>query len=317
MSIPRFRRFLPMLLAALVALASAGMLGGAGIASAATPAHGSHGSSVCAGTPGSPGVLTGYHRSVRVTGTCVVNAGHAYVQNDVSIARGGTLLAAFALNDQTGHGTSSLNVGGNVFVGSGGTLILGCEAAHFACIDDPSQNDPTLSSSDSVGASIIASQALGVVVHNSWIGGSVLQNGGGGGVTCTPSGPFAQFSSPVYSDYEDNSIGGNLNITGLQSCWLGALRDQVHGSSFVAWNTMADPDAMEVNSNVVLGNLSCIGNSPAVQFGDSMGTPNRVGRFAGGQCGFHVLQPNPVATSTTPAGPLEHISVRLFRRHHH
>ncbi|MGO8981969.1 MAG: hypothetical protein ACLPS1_28960 [Streptosporangiaceae bacterium] len=302
-----------MLLAVLVALATAGMLGGAGIASAATAGHGPHGSSVCAGTPKSPGVLTGYHRSVLVTGTCVVNAGPAYVRRDVSVAPGGTLLAAFALNDRTGHGSSSLRVGGNVFVGSGGTLILGCEAAHFACIDDPNQKNPTLNSSDSVGASIVASQALGVVVHNSWIGNSVLQSGGGGGVTCTPSGPFAQFKSPVYSDYEDNWIGGNLSITGLQSCWLGSLRDKVRGSAQVSWNTMADPDAMEINSNVVLGNLWCTSNSPAVQFGDSMGTPNRVGRFAFGQCGFHVLKPNPAPTSTTPAGPLEHISVRLFR----
>jgi hypothetical protein len=34
--------------------------------------------------------------------------------------------------------------------------------------------------------------------------------GGGGGVTCDPSGIFLAFQSPVFSDYEDSTVGGSL-----------------------------------------------------------------------------------------------------------
>ena len=144
-----------------------------------------------------------------------------------------------------------------------------------------------------------------MVVHLSTIGGSVQQIGGGGGRTCTPSGIFAQFKSPVYSDYEDSSIGAGLLVANLRSCWFGAPRNHVSGSVLVAGNKLADPDAMEVVSNHVPAATTCLGNSPAVQFGDSHGTPNLVRGTAAGQCGFGVRKPNPA-----PNGPLQHISVR-------
>ncbi len=112
--------------------------------------------------------------------------------------------------------------------------------------------------------------------------------------------------SPAFSDYEDNAIGGDLNIVGLQSCWLGALRNRVSGSVLDANGTFADPDASEVNSNFVQDNMVCLGNSPSVQFGDSMGTPNRVAGDARGECSFHAKQPNPA-----PNGPLTHISRKV------
>jgi hypothetical protein len=80
----------------------------------------------------------------------------------------------------------------------------------------------------------------------------------------------------------------------------------VRGSLFDAKNTMADPDANEVNTNVVRRNIACFNNSPAVQFGDSMGSPNQVRGHAFGECGFHVKQPNPA-----PSGPLVLISVKI------
>jgi hypothetical protein len=303
----RIRRLSSILVAAILAVTSLGLLG-AGAASAAPAGHGA-GTWVCSGTPKSPGVLAGSHSSVVVIGTCVVNAGPASVQGNLVVTRDSTLLAAFARNDTTHHGKSRLAVGGNLVVRAGGTLLLGCEAAHFACLDDPHQKHPTLSSASAVGGNLIGTGALGIVVHNSAIGGSVLQNGGGPGLTCTPTGVFAQFKSPVYSDYEDNWIGGSLAVAGLRSCWLGSLRNHVHGSVLMLGNRLADPDAMEVVSNVVRGNMACFRNHPAVQFGDSRGVSNVVGHFAFGQCGFRVLKPNPAPTKTTPAGPLEHISI--------
>ena len=71
--------------------------------------------------------------------------------------------------------------------------------------------------------------------------------------------------SPVYSDYEDGSIGGNLRVTGLSSCWFGALRLQIGGSFTYTGNSLADPDASENLTNHVGGNILCSDNSPAVQ----------------------------------------------------
>jgi hypothetical protein len=302
----RRSRFLSALIAITLTTGTLGLLG-AGAASAA-PAGGG-GPYVCSGTPKSPGVLTGRHSSVIVSGTCVVNSGRAFVRGNVVVTPGSVLLAAFARNAATGRGTSNLNVGGNVVVQRGATLIMGCSAAHFACIDDPNQKNPTLNSSSAVGGSLVGQGALGIVVHSSTIGGSVLQRGGGGGFTCTPAGVFKQFKSPVYSDYEDNWVGGNLAIAGLHSCWLGALRNHVRHGFLAVSNKMKDPDANELNSNFIRGSMACFGNFPAVQYGDSHGVPNRVGRFAFGQCGFRVLKPNPA-----PHGPLTPISVRA--RHH-
>jgi hypothetical protein len=147
-----------------------------------------------------------------------------------------------------------------------------------------------------------------VLLHASTIKGSVRLRGGGGGESCSPPFPgiFAELGSPPFSHAEDNSIGGDLTMTGLKSCWLGALRNSVRGNVFVASNTMADPDAMEILANLVRGSIACFSNSPAVQYGDSASSPNQVKRHAFGECAFSVLQPNP-----SPGGPLEPISVKI------
>ena len=124
--------------------------------------------------------------------------------------------------------------------------------------------------------------------------------------------------SPVYSDYEDDIVGGNISVTGLGSCWLGLLRDQVGGSLTMSNNVMADPDANEVLTNHVGGNVICQGNNPPNQYGDSAGTANVVTGFAVGQCSFATLAPNPAPepaspgpppTPAIPAGPLTPISI--------
>jgi hypothetical protein len=306
-----------LLLASLIATAGLAVplaVGGGTAAAAGASAP----STTCTNNGANPGSLpAGTYSSVLVSGACAVNAGAVIVAGNVTVQPGATLLAAYA-NNSTGPGTSSLTVTGNITVGAGSTVLLGCEAAHFACIDDPNQANPTLSGAEAVGGSILATGALGVIVHNTTIGGDVIQSGGGGGVNCTPSGPFAQFMSPVYSDYEDISVGGNLSVTGLGSCWLGILRVQVGGSVTMSNNTMADPDANEVLSNTVAGNAICQANSPANQYGDSAGSANVVTGFAVGQCGFSALVPNPAPqpanpgpppTPAVPAGPLTPISV--------
>jgi hypothetical protein len=284
------------------------LIGGASAASATSPS-----SATCTGTSANPGPLPGgTYTSVSVTGICAVNAGQVVVTGDVTVQAGAALVAAFANNDVGGSGTSGLTVDGNIDVDSGGTLLLGCEAAHFACADDPNQKNPTLNSADTVKGSLIATDPLGVVVHLSTIGGDATQAGGGGGVSCTPSGIFAKFGSPPYSDYEDNTIGGNLRITGLNSCWLGGLRNKVGGSVTYNNNTLADPDANEILTSQIAGNLICVGDSPPMEYGDSHGHPNVVGGYATGQCAFDVGQPNPAPVpgkGGNPAGPLAPIAV--------
>ena len=103
--------------------------------------------------------------------------------------------------------------------------------------------------------------------------------------------------TPVYSDFEDATVGGNFAMSGLTSCWLGSLRVQVGGSATWVNDTMGDPDAMEIGSNLINGNMTCFANSAGgtsgVQFGDGGAAPNVVGGIGFGQCGFNVLQLNP------------------------
>src|SRR5579862_354302 len=115
---------------------------------AAAKSDHSHGAQTCSGTFASPGVLSGtYSGNVLVTGVCLVNAGPAVINGNLSIEGSGAAVAAvFALNDHTGTGTSSLTVNGNVEVRDGATFFLGCIPRSFACLDDPNQNSPTLSS---------------------------------------------------------------------------------------------------------------------------------------------------------------------------
>jgi hypothetical protein len=145
------------------------------------------------------------------------------------------------------------------------------------------------------------------VVHNSSIGRNVDEIGGGGGLTCAPKGPFKLFGSPVYSDYEDTQVGGSLRIIGLHSCWLGALRNSVGVDLTVHRNKMRDPDAMEVNSNWVGKDISCLANRPKVQFGDGDGKSNAVAGRAFGECSFRVVLPDPA--------PEAHLHVRVRWKH--
>jgi len=248
---------------------------------------------VCWGTAKRPGTLAGAYWDAIVHGVCAVDRGPVLIQHDLIITRNSAVVAVF------GRRHSHLWVGDNILVGRGGSLIMGCETKvnHgnpiFPCADDRHPGHPTLYSHEVVVGSLIAYRALGVVVHNSWIGHDIVEIGGGGGVSCKPAGIFIRFASPVYSDYEDNWVGGSMWVKDLRSCWFGAIRNWVGGSITVSKNRMADPDAMEVTTNVVRHDLTCWRNVPAVQFGDGHGYPNQVGLHAYFECGFHVVLPNP------------------------
>jgi hypothetical protein len=294
---PLARRIVQLCAAVCLALGATAM--SAGSASASRP-------QVCTGTPEAPGTLTGvYPGNVFIEGACAVSAGQTLVRGNLIVRPSSALVAAFALDDETGSGSSGLSVGGNLIVQSGAAALLGCEAEHFACLDDPNPEAPTLSSQTRISGNLLEQHPLGVVAHNDVVSGSVIAVGGGGGFTCEPSGIFAVFGSPVYSDYEDSSVGGSIVVVGLESCWLGVIRNQVGGSVHMINNRLADPDAIEILSNQIAGNLMCLHNSQVWNSSDETENlyprvpgPNTVAGKRFGEC----VLASP-ATEGGPPGP--------------
>jgi hypothetical protein len=189
---------------------------------------------------------------VVVKGLCEVNDGVAHVIGTLTLNSGSAMVAVFGMKH------SKLTVDGNVAVGQGATFVLGCNTTSFACADDPNQSHPTLSSLPVITGNVTENAPLGVIIHSTRIGGGITETGGGGGLSCIPpkTGPFGAFHSPVYSDYEDDTITGNLTVTKVTSCYLGIARVHVNTLK-VTYDSMGDPDAIEILSNVVKHNLVC------------------------------------------------------------
>lgn len=220
-------------------------------------------------------IPAGSYSSVVVTGFCRIDSGTVNVSGNLSVAADAGLLAAF--------GGSDLHVGQNLTVGTGAVIALGCEPQAFTCFNDPDQNVGTLSTHDTVARNFSASGALMVLAHHNSIGGNVTQSGGGGGVSCD-NFPLGPDGPPAYSTWEDNWIGRNASITGVQTCWMGFIRNHVANDAVYNDNILADPDGNEVVTNVIGRNLNCAGNAPSPQRGDSDGDANIVGGKATGQC---------------------------------
>jgi hypothetical protein len=239
----------------------------------------SAGATTCSGGSIAPGVYS----NLNIAGVCTVDAGSVKVTNNLTVLSGGTLIAAYGGTDKV-HVGSNLNVLGNLYVLKDGILVLGCESVNFICYNDPDQKVGSYFTRDSVGGDIIAEDALAVVVHLVIVGQDVTMTGGGGGVSsCSESLP-ALNGAPPYGDFEDMIIGGNLTITGFQTCWLGFFRDAFANNVDFNDNLTGDPDGNEMATNTIRGNLSCAGNSPRPQIGDSAGGQNDVFGHAHGQC---------------------------------
>jgi hypothetical protein len=269
-------------LTARVAVAAVALGGLVGFAPAAGAASGTH---VCSGTFQNPGVLVGTYNDVSVQGVCAVPAGPAVVRGNLSVSRGSVIVAAFGMNH------SRLEVHGDLWVEQDGGAVLGCNTTSSSCIDDPNPDHPTLSSHATVRRNLIGQGALGILAHNADVWGDFLSNGGGGGVNCDPHGFFNQFQSPAFSTFEDGSIGGNVRISNVRSCWMGFNRVNVAGSVAINNNQLADPDAIEILGNHISGNLSCAGNSMVWDSFDVSEnlfpreySRNTVGGTRGGQC---------------------------------
>jgi hypothetical protein len=232
----------------------------------------------CSGGSIAPGVYS----NLKITGVCTVDAGSVKVKQNVTVLSGGALVALYGGTDKKPVG-SNLNVLGNLYVLTNGILFLGCEPVNQICINDPDQKVGSYFTRDAVGGSVIAEDALAVVAHLVVVGQDVTMTGGGGGVSCSGSLP-PPLSGPPYGDFEDMIIGGNLTITGWQSCWLGFVRDAIAHNVYFNDSVTFDPDGNEMATDSIRGNLSCAGNSPSPQIGDSAGSLTNVFGRAHGQC---------------------------------
>ena len=104
----------------------------------------------------------------------------------------------------------------------------------------------------------------------------------------TPCGELevliAHMGGPFFATVHDSTVGGNVVVRGLHMCWFGLIRTQIAGNAQVIGNRFGDPDANEIVTNVVGGNLSCSNNVPGAQIGDSTGLPNTVGGQKRAEC---------------------------------
>jgi hypothetical protein len=240
-----------------VLAAGLGLMVATGTAQAGSAHH--HGNVTCRG-----GTITpGHYRSLTIKGVCTLgNSGTVSVRHDVVVRRGGILNAVT-------QGT--LRVGGDVVVGRHGVAGIGC-SAEVGCNTPPD---------DVIRGSVRANGAWAVIVHAVTIGHNVRLVGGGGSMNCAST---ALLGGPYYFDVEDSTVGGNVLERRIHSCWLGFIRDTVGGTVTLKGNRFGDPDAMEIVTNTIGGDLNCFNNVPQAHVGDSMGAPNVVGGVKRGEC---------------------------------
>jgi hypothetical protein len=218
-----------------------------------------HGNVTCHGGA----VHTGTYRSLRIAGFCTLpDSGTIRVRHDVVVTRTGLFNAATP---------ARLVVWGDVTVQHRGIAAIGC-SPDVGCAE---------LGTDVIHGSVHAFRAWATIIHATTVGGSVTIRGGGRTLDCTKSAPYG---GPFYSVVEDSTVHGNVVIRRLHSCWLGVIRNTVGGSVRLIGNRFGDPDAMEIVTNHISGNLACFNNNPAAQVGDSQGDENVVGGQKRGEC---------------------------------
>lgn len=233
----------------------------------AVHAEGSGGEvTTCTGTFTAPGIVApGTYNRLMITGVCLIPSGTVVVRHNLVVGRNAALDTLFP---------STVIVWGDYVVEPGAESLLGCSPA-IGC---------DFTTNDVVHGNVRVYNPLSAIFHSNTIDGHVWFQGGGGGVTCANQLPGAPPMTPIYSDFEDNVIAGEVKVNGLQSCWFGFIRNTVSRSVILTNITLADEDGNEYVSNTISGNLVCNGDSPAPQFGDSGGTPNTVLGKKLGQC---------------------------------
>ena len=269
-------RRLTLLLGTVVALVA---MAAAGSALAGKPAKGPD--------PCQSGTLTPstYNGGLTFTHDCVID-GTVIINGNVTVADGVYLNAGWL-------GTK-LTINGNVKVGRGATLGLGCAFFYNNCGFVPGPPPPPWGGRNvTVNGNIDAYKALTIYLDWTTVHGNVAVNGGGDASMVDSPGEEDGLVLPI----KDNVIDGNLIVYGWAGAWFGVIRNHVAGNVILIRNVgtrigtedpfIGVPDSTEVATNTIGANLICLGNSPAAQLGDTVlegGTLNTVGGLKLGEC---------------------------------
>lgn len=208
---------------------------------------------VAARTCSGGAVLPGTYPTLTIQGNCIIDSA-VTVLGALTIASGGNLDATYK------H--TQLAVKGNVVVGTGGGLALGCSNGHADCGTAASRIGAI-----TVDGNLVALSPSALALNFVTVRGNV---GVYGGTAAT---------LPV----QDNAITGNLVVNGWNGTVVSVLRNKVSGSMTVSNNVGANVDSNDVASNSVGGNLVCRGNAPTAHVGTG-GNPNAVGGLKSGEC---------------------------------
>lgn len=212
-------------------------------------------------------IPSGEYESILVKGMCTVAVGSVIkVEGSIMVAAGAMLDAQSA--------SSTISVRHNVTAQQGSMLGLGCQppaytgnSAHECTVD------PDGHSTITVGGNVTAYKADTVLLNGITVKGNVSLLGGGGMI------PWS---------IKNDTIRGNLTVTGQTTTWLGVLFNKVKGNVTLLNIAINDehPGApgVYVVQNTVGRNLVCKGLTPGVSGGFVPGAVNVVGGHAIGQC---------------------------------
>jgi hypothetical protein len=212
-------------------------------------------------------IPSGNYASITVTGFCSVPAGAIIsVVGNVNVAAGAVLDAQSA--------PSTITVGRNVTGAAGSLVGLGCQPPSYTgnsaheCVVDPDGHSVI-----TVNGNVTATDAGAVLLNGITVSGNVTLTGGGG---------------PIPWSIKNNTIGGNLTVSGQTTDWLGVLFNSIGKNATLTDIAVTDvhPGApgVYIVRNTIGRNLTCMGLTPGVSGGFVPGSVNVVGGNANGQC---------------------------------
>lgn len=212
-------------------------------------------------------IPSGNYASITVTGACSVAADAVInVVGNIDVAAGAMLDAQTA--------PSTITVGHNVTAAAGSLVELGCQPPSYTgnsghtCALEPDGH-----STITINGNVTGTDALAVLLNGTTVKRNVTFSGGG---------------SAIPWSIKNNTIDGNLTVSGQTSEWLGVLFNRVGGNATLTDITVQDehPGApgVYVVRNTIGRNLNCSGLTPGVSGGFIPGEVNVVGHKATGQC---------------------------------
>ncbi|MEW1953328.1 hypothetical protein [Terrabacter sp. NPDC080008] len=188
------------------------------------------------------------------------------VTGNIDVAAGAMLDAQSA--------PSTITVGHDVTAAAGSLVGLGCQPPSYTgnsaheCMVDPEGH-----STITVKGNITGTDALAVLLNGVTVGQNVTLTGGG---------------SDIPWSVKNNTVAGNLTMSGQRNAWLGVMFNRVGGNVNLSDITVMDehPGApgVYIVRNTVGRNLNCTNLKPGVSGGFVPGSVNVVGHKATGQC---------------------------------